>query len=136
MLAQFSLACGLFQTGRRVRSSAFNDDVIHLAVRRGENMRLRHLFTEPPSSLGETYPEHMRASLSYAVPLLGASLAAFVHAVFPFLFATTASASVKRLYERMTRRCATCPSGRVHRPDLFVREPAVNSYQPDLMYEI
>jgi hypothetical protein len=113
-----------------------NDDVVHLAVRRGENMRLWHLFTEHPSSLGETYPEHMRASLSYAVPLLGASLAAFVHAVFPFLFTTTASASVKRLYERMTRRCATCPSGRVHRPDLFVREPAVKAYQPGLMYEI
>ena len=99
-------------------------------------MRLWHLFTEHPSSLGETYPEHMRASLSYAVPLLGASLAAFVHAVFPFLFTTTASASVKRLYERMTRRCATCPSGRVHRPDLFVLGPAVKSYQTDLMYEI
>jgi hypothetical protein len=99
-------------------------------------MKLRHLFTEHPASLGGTYPEHMHASLSYAVPLLGASLAAFVHAVFPFMFTTTASASVKRLYERMTRRCATCPAGPLHRPDLFVREPAVKSYQPDLMYEI
>lgn len=99
-------------------------------------MRLWHLFTEHPSSLGETYPEHMRMSLSYAVPLLGASMAAFVHAVFPFLFTTTASASVKRLYERMTRRCATCPSGRIHRPDLFARKPAPKMYDPVFTYEI
>src|SRR4051812_31721248 len=66
----------------------------------------------------------------------GASMAAFVHAVFPFLFTTTASASVKRLYERMTRRCATCPSGRVHRPDLFVRKPEARVYEQSLMYEI
>ncbi|KAB1074449.1 DUF6356 family protein [Methylobacterium planeticum] len=99
-------------------------------------MRLRHLFTEHPSSLGETYPEHMRASLGYAVPLLGASMAAFVHALFPFLFTTTASATVKRLYERMTRRCATCPSGRIHRPDLFARKPEPKAYEAGLVYEI
>jgi hypothetical protein len=78
----------------------------------------------------------MRASLSYAVPLLGAALAAFVHAVLPFLFTTTASASVKRLYERMTRRCAACPSGRAHRPDLFVHKPAPKAGDAGLMYEI
>ncbi|AWN43602.1 DUF6356 family protein [Methylobacterium durans] len=83
-------------------------------------MGLRHLFTEHPSSLGESYTQHMRASLSYAVPLLGAALAAFIHAGFPFLFRTTASASVKRLHDRMARRCVACPSGRLHRPDLFV----------------
>ncbi|WP_431311030.1 DUF6356 family protein [Methylobacterium nigriterrae] len=90
-----------------------------LAARTGITMGLKALFTEHPASLGETYPQHMRASLGYAVPLLGASLAAFVHALFPFLFKATASGSVKRLYERMTRRCAGCPSGRLHRPDLF-----------------
>ncbi|MDR7038459.1 hypothetical protein J2X36_003223 [Methylobacterium sp. BE186] len=83
-------------------------------------MGLKRLFTEHPSSLGESYMQHMRASLSYAVPLLGASLAAFVHAAFPFLFKTAASASVKRLYNRMSNRCVACPSGRLHRPDLFV----------------
>ena len=99
-------------------------------------MTIRHLFTEHPSSLGETYPQHMRASLSYAVPLLGAAMAAFVHAVFPFLHTTTASAAVKRLYDRMNRRCVTCPSGRTHRPDLFVRTPTQAAFEPGLMYEI
>ena len=99
-------------------------------------MPLARLFTAHPASLGETYPEHMRASLSYAVPLLGAAMAAFVHALFPFLFTTTASGSVKRLYERMTRRCAVCPSGRLHRPDLFAPKPAPSPFETGLVYEI
>ena len=98
-------------------------------------MSLRRLFIAHPASLGETYPEHMRASLSYAVPLLGAALAAFVHALLPFLFTATASLTVKALYARMTRRCATCPSGRLHRPDLFARETAPRTEQ-GLIYEI
>ncbi|MBY0298840.1 MAG: hypothetical protein K2X71_22855 [Methylobacterium sp.] len=99
-------------------------------------MRLTHLFTEHPASLGETYTQHMRASLSYAVPLLGAALAAFVHALLPFLFTVTASTTVKRLYDRMTRRCVACPSGPRHRPDLFVRRPVPAVGEPGLMYEI
>ena len=96
-------------------------------------MSLRRLFIEHPASLGDTYPEHMRASLSYAVPLLGAALAAFVHALLPVLFTTTASLTVKRLHARMTRRCATCPSGRLHRPDLFSHQA---HEQQGLIYEI
>jgi uncharacterized protein DUF6356 len=88
-------------------------------------MGLRRLFTEHPSSLGETYYAHMRVSFSYAVPLFGAALAACAHAFFPFLFTTTASSTVKRLYERMTGRCLTCSSGRLHRPDLFVGPQAL-----------
>ena len=106
------------------------------ALTRRDAMTLKHLFTEHPSSLGETYREHMRASLSYAVPLLGAALAAFVHAVFPFLHTTTASTAVKRLYDRMNRRCVTCPSVRAHRPDLFVSAPSKAVFDPGLMYEI
>ncbi|WP_018262168.1 DUF6356 family protein [Methylobacterium sp. WSM2598] len=87
-------------------------------------MRLQNPFTAHPASHGETYAQHMRASLSYAVPLLGAALAAFVHAGLPFLFTTTASRTVARLHARMTRRCVRCPSGPAHRPDLFARRPA------------
>lgn len=93
-------------------------------------MRLQRLFTEHPAALGETYPEHMRASLGYAVPLLGAALAAFAHAFCPFLFQTTASRTVRRLYERMTKRCLACPSGRLHRPDSFALPRAS---RPDLV---
>lgn len=99
-------------------------------------MTIQSIFTKHPASLGETYFEHMRASLSYAVPLLGASMAAFVHAIFPFLFTTTASATVKQLYARMTRRCSTCASGRVHRPDLFVHQAERMPREQNLVYEI
>lgn len=86
-------------------------------------MNLRRLFTEHPAMVGETYPEHMRTALSFAGPLAKATGAALVHAFLPFLCTTTASDTVKGLYARMTRRCATCKAGPIHRPDLF-REPA------------
>ena len=37
-------------------------------------MTIRSLFTHHPASLGETYAEHMQASLGYAVPLFRALL--------------------------------------------------------------
>lgn len=67
-------------------------------------MSLKTLFTEHPDSVGETYFEHMGVALSFAWPLLGAGLAALVHAFLPFLCVTAASATVKRLYARMTNR--------------------------------
>src|SRR5512132_4406733 len=82
-------------------------------------MNLPRCFVDHPSSVGETYAEHMRTALSFAGPLAKASLAAFVHAFLPWLCTRTASMTVHQLHERMTRRCAACPAGRLHRPDLF-----------------
>ena len=67
-------------------------------------MSLKRLFTEHPEAVGESYFEHMRVALSFAGPLLAAGCAALVHAFLPFLFLTTASTIVKRLYARMTNR--------------------------------
>lgn len=93
-------------------------------------MTLKRLFTEHPAMVGETYPEHMRTALGFAGPLAVAAGAALVHAFLPFLCVTAASDRVKRLYARMTRRCATCKSGPVHRPDLF---PAPVRSRPEPM---
>ncbi len=82
-------------------------------------MSLKRLFTDHPAMVGETYPEHMRTALGFAGPLAKAASAALVHAFLPFVCTTTASDIVKGLYGRMTRRCATCKSGPLHRPDLF-----------------
>src|SRR5829696_9107361 len=88
-------------------------------------MQIKGLFTSHPASVGETYGEHMRVALSFAGPLAKAAGAALVHAFLPFLFTTTASLTVKRLYDRMTRRCAVCPKAALHRPDLVAaRKPA------------
>lgn len=62
---------------------------------------LQHAFTRHPRSVGETYWQHMAASLSFAGPLLLAGLAALVHAFLPFLLVRTGSAIVARLHERM-----------------------------------
>ncbi len=84
-------------------------------------MNLKGRFTDHLASVGEIYPEHMQVALSFALPLMRAAAAAYVHAFLPFLFTTTASGIVKTLYDRMTRRCSTCASGPAHRPDLFAR---------------
>jgi Family of unknown function (DUF6356) len=67
-------------------------------------MDLRRLFTEHPDSAGESYFEHMKVALSFALPLAAAAFAALVHASLPFCFEKTASAAVRRLYTRMTSR--------------------------------
>ena len=77
------------------------------------------LFTAHPASIGETYPQHMRVALSFAGPLFKAAAASVVHAFLPFLFTKTASLTIRQLNERIAARCGSCPSGRLHRPDLF-----------------
>lgn len=72
-------------------------------------MTLKHMFTEHPASVNETYPEHMAMSGSFAWALFLAAGAACIHAVFPFLFEKTASGIINRLYGSMVK-------GRIVRP--------------------
>jgi Family of unknown function (DUF6356) len=67
------------------------------------------LFQDHPASVDEGYFEHMRASFSFALPLLVAGLAAVVHGLFPFLFVRTGSTTIARLYDRMVVRHGTAP---------------------------
>ena len=98
-------------------------------------MTIKRLFTDHPAMVGETYGEHMHTALSFAGPLAKAAAAALVHAFLPFCCTTTASETVKGLYARMTRRCATCKAGPIHRPDLFpARErPAAGRSEPPML---
>jgi hypothetical protein len=96
-------------------------------------MRLKALFTDHPAMVGETYPEHMRTALGFAGPLARATAGALVHAFLPFLCTTTASDTVKGLYARMTKRCATCKAGPVHRPDLFPARVSASTRVPDTL---
>ena len=61
-------------------------------------------FTKHPKSVDETYFEHMKCAFKFFYTLLGLSLAALVHSVFPFLFQTTASRGVKKLNDCMKDR--------------------------------
>ena len=65
---------------------------------------LRRLFVEHPQSVGESYGEHFSVASWYGVRLLGAGLACMVHALLPFLFVRTGSATIERLHGHMTGR--------------------------------
>jgi len=62
------------------------------------------LFAAHPRSVNETYLQHQRVALSFAVPLLGAGLAALVHALVPGLCQKTAGDAIRRLNARLDGR--------------------------------
>ena len=61
-------------------------------------------FTKHPKSVDETYFEHMQCAFKFFYTLLGLSLAALVHAIFPFMFEFTSSDGIKKLNECMQDR--------------------------------
>ena len=62
------------------------------------------LFVEHPRSVGESYFEHQVFAFGFAMRLFAAGFAAFVHAVLPFAFETTASRMVREMAEELTAR--------------------------------
>ncbi len=64
----------------------------------------RRLFLSHPRQAGESYFQHQRAALSFALPLLGAGLAAIAHAVVPGLCERTAGDIIRRLHQRLEKR--------------------------------
>ncbi|MBI0535476.1 hypothetical protein D9599_07825 [Roseomonas sp. KE2513] len=58
-------------------------------------------FTDHPASVGETYTEHMHTAAWFGWRMLVGSLACFVHALLPFLFTRTGSATIAQLHDRM-----------------------------------
>jgi Family of unknown function (DUF6356) len=61
-------------------------------------------FAEHPASVGESYGEHFVVAGSFGWALFKASLACFVHAVFPFLFEKTGSKAITELHARMVTK--------------------------------
>jgi hypothetical protein len=70
-------------------------------------------FTAHPHSVGETYGQHCRFAFAFGCTMLLGGLAAIVHALFPFLFVTTASRAVDDLNARRGR--GTRPSAAAER---------------------
>ena len=64
----------------------------------------RRLFLSHPQQVGESYFQHQRVALSFALPLLGAGLAAIAHAVVPALCERTAGDVIRRLHDRLETR--------------------------------
>jgi len=65
---------------------------------------IRRLFLSHPQQVGESYFQHQRVALSFALPLLGAGLAAVIHAIVPGLCETTAGDAIRDLHARLEKR--------------------------------
>jgi len=64
-------------------------------------MDLVRAFTTHPASVGESYTQHLRMASGFALRMLLAAAACFVHALFPFLFERTGSRCITELHQRM-----------------------------------
>ena len=62
---------------------------------------MQRLFTEHPTSVGETYYEHLLRAAWFGSRMLLAGCACLVHAVFPFLFVKTGSQAIEQLHTAM-----------------------------------
>lgn len=58
---------------------------------------LKKMFTAHPEASGETYGEHFKVAMCVSRQLLGAGMAAAVHAVLPNFHTTTASERIHSL---------------------------------------
>ena len=61
-------------------------------------------FNRHPSSVGESYGEHLAQASGFGVTMITAGAACLVHAIFPFWFEKTASLCVQRLHAQMSAR--------------------------------
>ncbi len=64
-------------------------------------------FNDHPSSVGETYGQHLVQASSFGAAMIAAGGACIVHAIFPFWFEKTASLCVQRLHAQMSARGRT-----------------------------
>jgi len=65
---------------------------------------IRRLFLSHPQSVDESYFQHQRVALSFALPLLGAGLAAAMHALVPAICERTAGDIIRELHNRLEKR--------------------------------
>jgi len=65
---------------------------------------LHRLFLSHPQSVDESYGEHLVFAFGFAARLIGAGLAALIHAFIPCLFETTASRMIREMHQRIANR--------------------------------
>lgn len=66
-------------------------------------------FTDHPSSLNETYLQHMGMAFGFGGRMLAGSFACFVHGLFPWLCLTRGSDTIRGLHHRMVTHRAVQP---------------------------
>lgn len=65
---------------------------------------LDRYFLSHPRAVDESYLEHAGVAFRFGARLLGAGLAALVHAVIPCLFERTASSMIKTMHSEIASR--------------------------------
>ena len=65
---------------------------------------LDRVFFTHPRAVNESYLEHFAVAMGFAVRLLGAGLAALVHALIPCLFEKTASTAIRAMHDQISSR--------------------------------
>lgn len=65
---------------------------------------MTNIFTKHPQSVGETYLIHGFKAIGYGLMMLAATLCCLVHAVFPFVFQSTASNIARRVCQDVDQR--------------------------------
>ena len=62
---------------------------------------MKNLFTDHPTTVGETYTQHFAHAGGFGVRMVFSGLACMVHAALPFLFVKTGSKAITVLHDRM-----------------------------------
>lgn len=87
---------------------------------------IERYFLSHPRSVGETYGEHAATAARFGFKMIVGGMACVVHAIFPSLFARTASDTVKKLYGQMKAR----------QPNFSTERPAFQQPEWQIEYEI
>jgi hypothetical protein len=67
-------------------------------------------FTDHPSSVNETYLQHMAMAFGFGGRMVLGGLACLVHGLFPFLCTTRGSDTIRGLHHRMVSHRGTRPA--------------------------
>jgi len=68
-------------------------------------MSFFNLFNNHPNKSGMSYFRHMLLSLKFSIMLFIASIKAFLHALFPFMFETSTSDVVAKINKKLNSHC-------------------------------
>ena len=63
------------------------------------------LFNKHPNKANISYFSHMLVSLKFSIMLFIASIKAFLHALFPFMFETSTSDVVAKINKKLNAHC-------------------------------
>ncbi len=63
-------------------------------------------FTRHPASVGESYGRHFGVATKFGATMIVGGIGAILHGVFPWMFETTGSRTVTRLYQQIAGRAS------------------------------